>query len=258
MDSGQALDPSSTPEVVDNCSRPDDDVMNAPDYTDTPKDDVNTTDDVLENDTTPDNLQSGIYSDTLRTSEKTIDEMCTDILSNNNFKHTRDQTKPNEEILSESQPRLDSRSVSPSRVWVKSEPSSSPSPPLNTISPNNGNFSISSSNHFLKLHKNESTRPRSRSRSKSGRSSSSPDVTPTSRVSNEKAEQDLVNQLQLPSDVLFLKQAELLVQGTPRVGWLVCSAIPLPPGSSLGPFQGQLVKPDEVKVGDLIVQVCLL
>ncbi|RUS82640.1 hypothetical protein EGW08_009593 [Elysia chlorotica] len=64
----------------------------------------------------------------------------------------------------------------------------------------------------------------------------------------------MVNQLQLPSDVLYLRQQEVSIHGTPNLGWVVCCAIPLPQGSSLGPFQGQLVVPEDVKVGDLIVQ----
>ena len=73
--------------------------------------------------------------------------------------------------------------------------------------------------------------------------------------SQEEAELALVNQLQLPSDVLYLRQQEVSIHGTPNLGWVVCCAIPLPQGSSLGPFQGQLVAPEDVKVGDLIVQV---
>ena len=75
--------------------------------------------------------------------------------------------------------------------------------------------------------------------------------------SQEEAELALVNQLQLPSDVLYLRQQEVNIHGTPNLGWVVCCAIPLPQGSSLGPFQGQLVAPEDVKVGDLIVQVSL-
>ncbi|GFN89791.1 Zinc finger protein ush [Plakobranchus ocellatus] len=72
--------------------------------------------------------------------------------------------------------------------------------------------------------------------------------------SQEDAELALVNQLQLPSDVLYLRQQEVNIHGTLNLGWVVCCAIPLPQGSSLGPFQGQLVAPEDVKVGDLIVQ----
>lgn len=68
-------------------------------------------------------------------------------------------------------------------------------------------------------------------------------------------EKDLASHLQLPSDVLFLKKEDIKIHGTTSVGWIVCSAIPLPQGSSLGPFQGQQVSSDAVKVGDLIIQV---
>lgn len=98
-------------------------------------------------------------------------------------------------------------------------------------------------------------RSRSRSSSKSVGHSSSPDAPSVSNQSREEAERALVNQLQLPSDVLYLRQQEMNIHGTASVGWVVCCAIPLPQGSSLGPFQGQLVSPEAVKVGDLIVQV---
>ncbi|XP_059177726.1 zinc finger protein ush-like [Physella acuta] len=99
-------------------------------------------------------------------------------------------------------------------------------------------------------------RSRSRSRSKSGGVSSSPEASTASAAfqSREEAELALVNQLQLPSDVLYLREQDINIHGTPSVGWVVCCAIPLPQGSSLGPFQGQLVPPEAVKVGDLIVQ----
>ena len=80
-------------------------------------------------------------------------------------------------------------------------------------------------------------------------------------ASREQAEQEMVHQLQLPSDVLYLRQEEVMIHGTPSQRWVVCCAIPLPQGSSLGPFQGSLVASEAVKVGDLIVQVrytCLL
>ncbi|GFR69883.1 hypothetical protein ElyMa_003770300 [Elysia marginata] len=85
----------------------------------------------------------------------------------------------------------------------------------------------------------------------------SPALSPSRSRFQEEAEIALVNQLQLPSDVLYLRQQEVSIHGTPNLGWVVCCAIPLPQNSSLGPFQGQLVAPEDVKVGDLIVQVSL-
>ncbi|CAG5131985.1 unnamed protein product [Candidula unifasciata] len=94
----------------------------------------------------------------------------------------------------------------------------------------------------------------SRSSSKSLGVAGSPDILSGCNQTREEAERALVNQLQLPSDVLYLRQQDMTIHGTPSVGWVVCCAIPLPQGSSLGPFQGQIVPPETVKVGDLIVQ----
>ncbi|CAL1536517.1 unnamed protein product [Lymnaea stagnalis] len=140
---------------------------------------------------------------------------------------------------------------------IKPEPPSSPAP----VSAGHENEPPSTAHqhraappHFLGSRFRRRNRSRSRSRSKSGGVSASPEATPSSGQSREEAERALVNQLQLPSDVLYLKQLDINIHGTPSVGWVVCCAIPLPQGSSLGPFQGQLVPPETVKVGDLIVQ----
>ncbi|ESO81930.1 hypothetical protein LOTGIDRAFT_170471 [Lottia gigantea] len=65
----------------------------------------------------------------------------------------------------------------------------------------------------------------------------------------------LLSHLQLPSDVLHLKRIEVNVDNNLTYGWVVCSGIPLPKGSSLGPFQGEIISTDvKVKMGDLILQ----
>ncbi|XP_046576398.1 zinc finger protein ush-like [Haliotis rubra] len=66
--------------------------------------------------------------------------------------------------------------------------------------------------------------------------------------------QGLANQLQLPKDVLYLKRVEITMHGNTAVCWVVCCAIPLQAGSSLGPFQGEVTSADKVRVGDLILQ----
>ncbi|KAH9489771.1 hypothetical protein Btru_036693 [Bulinus truncatus] len=141
---------------------------------------------------------------------------------------------------------------------IKAEPPHSPS---SNDQPENESRDISSSQHATPSGSHgvsclfrRRRRSRSRSRSKSGGVSASPDAPPIMAQSREEAERALVNQLQLPSDVLYLRQQEMNIHGTPSIGWVVCCAIPLPQGSSLGPFQGQLVPPEAVKVGDLIVQ----
>ncbi|XP_076449685.1 uncharacterized protein LOC143286042 isoform X2 [Babylonia areolata] len=68
------------------------------------------------------------------------------------------------------------------------------------------------------------------------------------------ASQGLVKHLQLPSDVLYLKEMEVMVHGTPTPSWMICSAIPLPKGSSLGPFCGNMVSSDNIRVGNLILE----
>ncbi|KAK6184615.1 hypothetical protein SNE40_007054 [Patella caerulea] len=64
----------------------------------------------------------------------------------------------------------------------------------------------------------------------------------------------LLSHLQLPSDVLHLKRIEVNVDNNPTYGWVVCSGIPLPKGSSLGPFQGEIISTEKVQMGDLILQ----
>ena len=67
--------------------------------------------------------------------------------------------------------------------------------------------------------------------------------------------QQLMRHLQLPNDVLFLKKINVTMHGNSAVCWVVCCAIPLPKGSSLGPFQGEITLAEKVKVGDMILQV---
>ena len=52
-----------------------------------------------------------------------------------------------------------------------------------------------------------------------------------------------------------LQELEVNVHGNPTPSWMICSAIPLPKGSSLGPFAGDMVSSDNIRVGDLIVEV---
>ncbi|XP_041377181.1 zinc finger protein ZFPM1-like [Gigantopelta aegis] len=66
--------------------------------------------------------------------------------------------------------------------------------------------------------------------------------------------QQLMKHLQLPNDVLFLKKINVSMHGNSAVCWVVCCAIPLPKGSSLGPFQGEITLAEKVKVGDMILQ----
>ena len=52
-----------------------------------------------------------------------------------------------------------------------------------------------------------------------------------------------------------VQELEVNVHGNPTPSWMICSAIPLPKGSSLGPFAGDMVSSDNIRVGDLIVEV---
>ncbi|KAK0060892.1 zinc finger protein ush [Biomphalaria pfeifferi] len=141
-------------------------------------------------------------------------------------------------------------------IVIKTEPPSSPSSVVNDSESRDAVYPQNISASFATLNGSRAhrRRRRSRSRSKSGGVPASPEATSTLTQTREEAERALVNRLQLPSDVLYFRQQEMNIHGTPSVSWVVCCAIPLPQGSSLGPFQGQLVPPESVKVGDLIVQ----
>ena len=59
----------------------------------------------------------------------------------------------------------------------------------------------------------------------------------------------------LPDDVLFLKKVDdedIIATGRP---YLVCNSIPLPKGSTIGPFRGELVSLSSIQQGDLVLQV---
>ncbi|XP_070193733.1 zinc finger protein ZFPM1-like [Littorina saxatilis] len=77
---------------------------------------------------------------------------------------------------------------------------------------------------------------------------------PGNSKTEDPATMGLVRHLQLPSDVLYLKEVEVNMHGKTTSSWMICSGIPLPKGSSLGPFAGDLVSSDNVRVGDLIVE----
>ncbi|XP_060082340.1 zinc finger protein ZFPM1-like [Ylistrum balloti] len=84
----------------------------------------------------------------------------------------------------------------------------------------------------------------------------------TSDISNERAtdncvspsELDFLKSLSFPSDILSLRKVEgdeALRVGRPYV---VCTAIPLQKGSSIGPFLGEHVSLSSVRQGDLVLQ----
>ncbi|XP_021365821.1 zinc finger protein ush-like isoform X2 [Mizuhopecten yessoensis] len=84
----------------------------------------------------------------------------------------------------------------------------------------------------------------------------------TSDISNERAtdicvspsELDFLKSLSFPSDILSLRKVE--GEEALRVGrpYIVCTAIPLQKGSSIGPFLGEHVSLSSVRQGDLVLQ----
>jgi hypothetical protein len=57
------------------------------------------------------------------------------------------------------------------------------------------------------------------------------------------------------NDVLILKKVEKDEAQQMGRSFLVCSAIPLPKGSSIGPFDAEIVSLSSIRQGDMVLQV---
>ena len=67
--------------------------------------------------------------------------------------------------------------------------------------------------------------------------------------------QEVMKKLNFPSDLLSLKkvkESEFLQTGIP---WSISSHIPLSKGTSIGPYQGEMVALSSIKPGQLVLQV---
>ena len=68
-------------------------------------------------------------------------------------------------------------------------------------------------------------------------------------------ELECLKSLCFPNDVLSLKKVDDSEIASVGRSYLVCSAIPLQTGSSIGPFSGELVSLSSIQQGDLVLQV---
>ena len=66
---------------------------------------------------------------------------------------------------------------------------------------------------------------------------------------------EVMKKSNFPSDILTLKKVDESVFSETGVPWIVVCAVPLPKGSSIGPYTGEMVSISEVKDKQHILQV---
>jgi len=69
------------------------------------------------------------------------------------------------------------------------------------------------------------------------------------------SEIEFLKSINFPNDVLFLKKVDAEEAREIGRAYLVCTAIPLQKGSSIGPFLGERVSLSSIRQGDLVLQV---